>query len=67
MCRHPRNRDRASYVVGKADETLAVIMRSTGACGPQAQLFYPRQSELGAESMAARDNRPKQEPVDGRI
>lgn len=62
MCRHPRNKSRASYVVGSADETLCAIVRSVGECGPLAEWFYPREPATGAKSMAtAYDNRPKQE------
>lgn len=65
MCRHPRNKARASYVVGEADETLCAIMRSTGPCGPQAEWFYPREYPGGPKSMAATyDNRPNLPPGD---
>lgn len=62
MCRHPRNKARASYVVGSADETLCAIMRATGPCGPQAEWFYPRDGTTKPEVMAATyDNRPQRE------
>lgn len=61
MCRHPRHKGRLSYVVGNADETLCVIVRSTGECGPEANWFYPRE-QLGIKPMATiYDNRPQRE------